>query len=267
MKKVAIISLAAMMAVGFAFEPKFDATLVQGISGGVGSAYDQGKSRLNLSGKVSDVTSVVYQLDVAGDMNSNSAMKLFYVDTKAFGLSWRFGSQVFSPTNLFGGLYQDSVFYAKTKLAIDPGVGVFANVAGIDLYAAACGGIDQASNKYGVKASAKVSDYKVSAFVSKQSGSDAKLALEVQGKVAGIDAYAQGQAALVAAGASTDLLPGVTGYVDASIALDNSTVSGANQSLWNVGAKTALNSDVTVGAELQLGNVSSTTFFGVQLKI
>ena len=262
MKKVAIISLVAMMAIGFAFEPKFDGTLSSGILGGDNQSYGNWKSRLNISGKISDVSSVFYQIDVAGAAESKA---LLYVDTKALGLSFRVGTQVFGPSNLYAGLYQDAPFYTVTKLTTNPGIQVMTNVAGYEVSAVAAGGFGSAASQLGLKVGTTIAGLKVSAYGT-HNGSD-KFIAELQTSLYGVDVYAQGCGAVVAAGGSTVLMPSVIGFVNGTVASDGSKPDLVNQALYTVGLGYSLNSDVLVGAAAILGNNSNSSMFGVQLKL
>ncbi len=266
MKKVAIISLVAMMAVGFAFEPKFDGTLSSGIMGGDNQSLNNWKSRLNVSGKISDVSSVYYQLD----LQANPASKaLLYVDTKAFGQSFRVGTQVFGPANLYAGLYQDAPFYAAFKIKSDPGVQVMTNVSGYDVSAIVAGGFGTSTSKLGVKIGTTIAGLKLAAYGTQVEGTST-LICELQTSLYGADVYAQGSGAVMAAGGSMMVLPGVIGFANGTVATDGTNIDnlgGNNQQLYTVGLGLPLNSDVLVGAGAIFGNNSNSSMFGVQLKI
>ncbi len=265
MKKVAIISLVALMAVGFAFEPKFDGTLSSGIMGGDNQSMTNWKSRLNLSGKISDVSSIYYQLDVAGTATNKA---LLYVDTKALGLSFRVGTQIFGPANLYAGLYQDAPFYTVLKIATDPGIQVMTNVAGYDVSAIVAGGFGLNAQQLGLKVGTTVSGVKVSAYGT-QVGSSSKLICELQTSLFGADVYAQGSGAIMAAGGSTYVLPGVIGFVNGTVATDGTDIdpNANNQQLYTIGLGLPVNADVLLGAGAIFGNNSNSSMFGVQLKI
>lgn len=291
MKKVAIISLAAMMAVGFAFEPKFNATIQNGMNLSSGSSWGfVNKSRLYTSAKVSDATSFTLEQD----LTALSVPIFAYVDAKTAIGSLRVGQQLLLGTNLYGGVLQDSLFFSKTKV-VGTGISYGTSVAGMDLGLGFTGGINSAARTITAKLGTKLGDNKLTvngkmgttAGGSNGFGLGADLSLDI----GAIDGYAQAymdlddaSAAIFASGTARQFVAGglsttVSGmkvYADAAMGLNTAGKSaaglGCDQTIVGgvilpVNADTRLDINATMTTATGGGSTTTTIAGALEVKI
>ncbi|MEK6557008.1 MAG: hypothetical protein AABZ14_01735, partial [Candidatus Margulisiibacteriota bacterium] len=262
-----------LMSLGFGFEAKFSGKMVQGITGTSGAAYGfAAKNRLFINGKVSDATSFYLEQD----LNTFGAAKYVYVDTQTSVGKFRLGTQRFLPSIWFNGLYQDSSFFAQTKL-VATGLNYMAGSVGVgDLSVGFIGGYNAAAKKVTAQLANVVGSGATlyGTYADNNAGkSGFAVGAEMKIPLVVADAFVQGHYDLsddaavalggtangntkartfVAGGASMGLVgTPFTIYADALLAAsDGSKTTFGNETEIKAGAKMPLNADATLGFEM-----------------
>lgn len=195
MKKVAIISLVAMMAVGFGFDLKANGTLVEGLNlSTAGQTFGPGsKNRINLTGTISDATSITIQQDI----NTFGAANLMFVDTKTSIGTLRLGKQILGLSSWYGGSYQSTKFYTQAGGAAGVNaITLMTEVSGMPAGVSFCGGTNSASKLVAGKLGLSVANNPVTVglFYSDNNAGKSGFAIGAESKfvVGPVAAYAQG---------------------------------------------------------------------------
>ena len=289
MKKVILLSMFLMLASAvFAIDLKVSGMLSGSLSSATGmDVFSYQKDRLNINGKLSDTMALTSQFDLAGS-TPEKAIKLLYVDVPTNIGSMRFGYQVLSVANMYGGLYQNSTYYSKLGSEAISGVALTQTLMGLNVSYGVLG-TTTTTKKMVVKVATTVSGYNVSGYaLYRDNGSQNgySVAADVSGVIGPVTAYVQGfydlndnvgQASgavvsgtsyartAVNGGVGMDLVgTGLNVYGEGLLSLSDAakTTLGCDSN-FKVGVKTALSPDILVALEGALITVTGTSSTGL----
>ncbi|MDD5456493.1 MAG: hypothetical protein PHV30_05610 [Candidatus Margulisbacteria bacterium] len=165
MKKVLVLSLIALFAISMAYEPKFAANVIYSISGSSGSSFAApdsvglGKSRITITSKVSDMTSLVWITKPFSSQDED----YFFVDTITAIGKLRIGNQRLGIANYGGGVYETNTFLSQVYFK-SIGVAYMTNIGDTKLNVLAAGGYNNTTSKLGARAITKMGDMNLAGY-------------------------------------------------------------------------------------------------------